>query len=96
MVTQDLALRFLVAALATWRVTSLLIAEDGPFHVFAWWRKQIAQTPLWSEAFSCMWCLSVWVGLLATVIALSSVWWLLWPLALSAVAIGLGRWLGQA
>lgn len=96
MVTHDLALRFLVAALATWRLTSLLVAEDGPGHVFAWWRKQVGTVGFWAELFGCVWCLSVWIGLLMTVVALTPAWWLLWPLALSAVTISLGRWLGQA
>ncbi len=92
----DLALRFLVAALATWRVTSLLVAEDGPGRIFARWKTRLGPTGFWSELFDCMWCLSVWIGLLTTVVALTPAWWLLWPLALSAVAIGIGRWLGQA
>ncbi len=63
----------LVSALATWRISNLLMFESGPFNALEIMRKWLgvkeAYDPdkLWtgfiSGLFSCMYCLSVWVGL---------------------------------
>lgn len=51
----------LVAALAVWRLTHLLHAEDGPFAWFARLRQAAARTPF-AEVFDCFYCLSLWVA----------------------------------
>ncbi|MET0341719.1 MAG: hypothetical protein ABW252_12010 [Polyangiales bacterium] len=56
-----MGLMTLVAALAVWRLTHLMHAEDGPFLVFARLRQAAASTPF-SEAFDCFYCLSLWVA----------------------------------
>ena len=96
-------LRFLVAALATWRLSSLLVAEDGPGRVFGRLRDFVgvedgAQPGFWRDLLGCIWCVSVWVGALCAFLAfLPGEWWyFLWPFALSAMAILIGRYLGQA
>lgn len=76
-----------VAALACWRITSLFIREDGPWHIFMHIRSLARRAGSLGAAFECHWCLSVWVGLLCTVIVLAGGWWSLLPFALSAVAI---------
>lgn len=58
---------FLLIALAVYRVSSMLVEEDGPFHVFLLWRKFMwAKAPQWvGQGFSCFYCLSFWVSLVA-------------------------------
>lgn len=60
---------------ATWRISSLLVAEDGPFYVFRKFRKRFgilhddSGTPyqypdkFMPQLLSCVWCTSIWVGL---------------------------------
>lgn len=59
--------------LATWRVSSLLVNEAGPFHVFRKLREitgitHIDEVPtmipdrFFAQLLSCVWCSSVWVG----------------------------------
>jgi hypothetical protein len=93
-------LEFVVFALATWRLSSLLSAEDGPWGMFAELRRFMGVryddhsipygTTMPSKLLACVWCLSVWVG------AFWALLWWLWPgvsfwlaapLALSAGAI---------
>lgn len=79
-------------ALATWRVSNMLVSERGPFDIFVWVRTQtgIQHYPDGDVAhadpknpLSCLWCTSVWVGLLLCIAPK----WLLRALAASAVAI---------
>jgi hypothetical protein len=79
--------RLIVAALATWRLSSLLLYESGPFGVFMHLRSQAAWTSFTAQLFSCMYCMSVWVGLLCAVLMLTEYRVVLLPFALSAVAI---------
>ena len=64
----------LLVGLSTWRVSSLLIREDGPWSIFnrlrAWAGvyRPGEVTPL-AELFSCVWCVSVWVACIHTLIA---------------------------
>jgi hypothetical protein len=82
---------FLLAALATWRITHLLSAEDGPWNLLASLRR-ILGTGFWATLVDCFYCLSLWVALpLAFVTGHSSrERLLLWP-ALSAAAIVIER-----
>jgi len=82
---------FVLGALAVWRVTHLLWAEDGPWDVLANLR-QLAGKSFLGKLLDCFYCLSLWV-------AAPLAWWLaqgwrhgllLW-LALSAGAILLER-----
>lgn len=81
--------RITVGILATWRLTSLIVNEDGPFKVFArlhnW--ANIYSPNFLAGLLDCVWCTSVWVGTGVAVIVLSPVWFVLWPFALSAGAI---------
>jgi hypothetical protein len=82
----------LILSLATWRVSSLFVVEDGPFKMFAKLRGKITLFGL----LSCLWCLSVWVG--AAVIA---AWYFVpfWtvilcaPFAVSGAAIMIDRYI---
>ncbi len=55
------ALRFGVAALATWRVTHLIAAEDGPADVVLRVRRRAGDSLL-GELMDCFACTSVWVA----------------------------------
>jgi len=68
----------LVLVLACWRLTSLMVQEEGPFGMFAKFRHLIgvrriegATTPygtnVVAEGLSCVWCCSVWVGAALTI-----------------------------
>jgi len=88
---------FTLLALATWRLTSLLYAEDGPYIVFERLRRKLgvyydeygnrqADNEI-GKAFNCPACLSVWVGVLVSLSYLLVSPWLWLPLALSTVSI---------
>jgi len=101
------AVEFLVFGLATWRASSLLVNEDGPWKVFFRLRKLAGiqhdedGKPLMipdrflAGILSCVWCCSMWTA---------TGWLLFWmgfpdaaktiatALAFSAVAIGMERW----
>jgi len=92
---------------ATWRLTSLLYREEGPFGIFVKLREKLGIQHIdgkpciypdrfWCKLFSCVWCLSVWVS--ATFV----VWYIFLPsvaiifalwLSLSTITIGLDKWL---
>lgn len=55
------AARFLVGALATWRVTHLLVEEDGPGDVVVRLR-QLAGDGWVGSALDCFYCLSIWTA----------------------------------
>lgn len=55
------ATRFLVGALATWRVTHLLVEEDGPADVVVRIRRR-AGDGLLGNALDCFYCLSIWTA----------------------------------
>lgn len=93
---------FIVFALATWRLSSLLTAEPGPFKVFQHIREaagiqhdedgRISVTPdtFAAGVLGCIWCVSVYIGAIAALCAL--LWpvvsfWLALPFALSAAAV---------
>jgi hypothetical protein len=81
----------LLAALAVWRVTHLLHAEDGPWDAVARLRGWVGDGFL-GRVMDCFYCASLWVALPPA--ALLATGWLhfalLWP-ALSAAAIILER-----
>ena len=96
--SQPLWLRLLIAALATWRLSSLLVnqKEAGPrkilFKIRDWagvYELDEDDEPLTDlgRLFSCIWCLSMWVAVPVAIMAVSPIWVLLIPLALSAAVI---------
>lgn len=54
-------MRFLVSALATWRVTHLLAREDGPGDIVVRFRRRLAHG-FWGRLLDCFYCLSLWVA----------------------------------
>jgi hypothetical protein len=53
--------RFVFAALAAWRVSFLLVREDGPGRVLAEWRER--RTGVLRELLGCVKCTGMWVAL---------------------------------
>ena len=81
--------------LATWRITHLLNAEDGPWNVIARFRRALGQGIL-GHLLDCFYCLSLWIAL-PLGFTIGQDWLerpLLW-LALSAGAIALERLLPE-
>lgn len=54
-------LLFFVATLATWRVTHLITAEDGPWNIVARLR-QAAGAGFFGQLMDCFYCASLWVA----------------------------------
>ena len=52
---------FVVSVLAVWRLTHLLTAEDGPWHVSVGLRRW-AGDGFWGTLLDCFQCLSVWIS----------------------------------
>ncbi|MGD0701493.1 MAG: hypothetical protein ABSA02_16615 [Trebonia sp.] len=55
------AIRFSLAALAAWRITHLLVAEDGPAALVARARSKLGSGPA-GELADCFGCMSMWVA----------------------------------
>ena len=82
--------RFALAALVTWRLTHLLVAEDGPADAIVRLRRLLGDSVA-GRAMDCFYCLSVWVAAPMTAVVTHSLDALLvWP-ALSAAACLLER-----
>lgn len=97
----------IVFGLATWRIASLLVNEDGPWFMFYRLRERVgighdAQRRILTipdrflaQVLSCVWCCSIWVGF-----GWLGFWWLFPEVVLklatafsfSAVAIMIEKW----
>lgn len=77
--------------LATFRLSLLLVQEDGPYSIFAKLRQRAKGTEV-GKALQCVWCTSVWAGLVL-VLANRYAPWLTRALAGSAGAIVIYEWL---
>jgi hypothetical protein len=53
-------LYFILISLAVWRITSLLVIEEGPWNIFLKLRRSIDS---YNSPLNCFWCMSVWVAL---------------------------------
>jgi Protein of unknown function (DUF1360) len=84
-------IEFSLVVLGTWRVTHLLVAEDGPWDVVIRIRARLGNSML-GQAMDCFYCLSLWVSaVFATLVADGPLEWLLVWLATSAAACLLER-----
>jgi hypothetical protein len=84
-------LRFLLAVLATWRLTHLLAEEDGPWDVVVRLRVWLGKSTL-GQALDCFYCLSLWIAApLALVLDRSLHYWFLTWLAVSGASCLLER-----
>jgi hypothetical protein len=85
----------LLYSLATWRISSLLVCEDGPADVFKRLRAAVCRSPFFSGLLSCVWCCSVWVGLVFALLGLDAplVVRIAAGLSFSTVSVILQRWM---
>lgn len=88
--------QLIVAALATWRISSLMLYEVGPFDLFLHVRSFASRWLFTAELFSCVYCISIWIGAACAILLLTPLWLLLIPFALSAVAVMVDRCLKPA
>jgi len=87
-------LTFVLAVLATWRVTHLLASEDGPADIIVRFRALLGQSIV-GKLMDCFNCLSLWIAALAALfVSRRPVEWLFCWLALSGGACLLER-IGQ-
>ena len=83
--------RFVLAVLATWRVTHLLASEDGPADIIVRFRALLGQSMV-GKLMDCFNCLSLWIAALAALfVSRRPVEWLFCWLALSGGACLLER-----
>lgn len=98
-------MNFLIGILATWRLSAMLSYEAGMFNIFIRFREFIgivhddngdvvdSDGSFLADLFSCIWCLSVWVGLFVGLIIyfFPVLVVIFYPFALSAGAILIER-----
>lgn len=53
---------FTLYGLAVWRISSLLVHEDGPYAIFRRIREASKGFEVFWQLFQCVWCTSVWIG----------------------------------
>lgn len=83
--------RFVLAALATWRVTHLLANEDGPADLIARFRVRLGQG-IAGKLMDCFHCLSLWIAAPAALfVSRRPLEWMFAWLALSGAACLLQR-----
>ncbi len=96
---------FLILALATFRISSLIADEDGPFGLFEWLRSLVGVKrdetgqPYGENNFAagviCLWCTSIWIGeilMCMHIISKQKTIRVCRPLALSTVTVIISRW----
>lgn len=84
---------FLILSLAVWRISNLLVNEDGPYQMLAEFRHSAVKV---THLFECVFCLSVWLGLIVAVAWYFYPFWAVvvtLPFALSAGAILADRYI---
>jgi hypothetical protein len=87
---------FVLAVLATWRITHLLANEDGPADVIFRLRRRVGEGPI-GNLMDCFNCMSIWIAapFALFVSASPAIWFVSW-LALSGGACLLERLGGTA
>jgi hypothetical protein len=88
---EPLLVRFVLAILATWRVTHLLANEDGPADIIFRLRRRLGEGMLGS-LMDCFNCLSLWIAApFALFVSTAPLTWVVSWLALSGGACLLAR-----
>jgi hypothetical protein len=59
---ESLYFRFLIAALATWRISFLLVREDGPWNIFAKLRAKVHSKAM-GRLLGCVKCTGMWTAI---------------------------------
>jgi hypothetical protein len=87
----NIGYRFVIAILATWRITHLLAKEDGPMDIIVRLRTRVGDGLL-GQLMDCFKCLSLWVAApMALFISQGPLEWMLGWLAISGAACLLER-----
>lgn len=87
-----IGLRFLLAVLATWRVTHLMTREDGPAEMIFRLRRRMG-AGFWGQLMDCFLCFSLFVAAaMAFFVASHPAAWVVSWLAISGGACLLERW----
>lgn len=55
-------MQYVVYSIAVWRLTHLLVAEDGPWDVVFYLRKKLGNSVA-GKAMDCFYCLSMWMAI---------------------------------
>lgn len=86
----------LIGVLLTWRITSLINAEAGPFDMFGKFRDLMGlgfdeyNRPTYkheaARMIACFWCASIWVGLFVSLV-MAQPWWLCFVYSSGAIMI---------
>lgn len=88
-------IRFVLAVLATWRVTHLLASEDGPAGLIVRFRALLGRSVA-GKLMDCFNCLSIWIAAPAALfVSLKPLEWLFCWLALSGGACLLERMVNE-
>lgn len=82
--------RVLVLVFATWRVSLLLVKDEGPFSIFETLRYVVRDTQA-GVLLACVRCTSFWVAWVVLGLAWLNLWWLLAGFALSGGVWALQR-----
>lgn len=84
-------MRFVLAVLATWRLTHLLASEDGPADIIVRFRTWLGQS-VTGELMDCFNCLSLWIAAPAALfVSRTPLEWMFCWLAVSGAACLLDR-----
>jgi len=97
-------LDFIILSLATWRISNLIVDEDGPWDILAKFRKFVGVFydersvrqggNIIANAMVCVWCISIWIAAFITgifLIAPEITIIVALPFAMSAFAIIIGE-----
>ena len=77
---------FVVCALATWRLTHLMVEEDGPFDLICRLRSMLGNSQA-GRAMDCFYCSSLWLAMpMALPISRTPLEWMFAWLSLSGAA----------
>lgn len=74
---------FVLAALATWRLTHLVASEDGPGDIIATLRQWLGDSFI-GKLMDCFFCVSLWIA--APIACLLTNKWTEWPMLLLAIS----------
>lgn len=91
---------FIVASLAVWRLSYMIVKENGPLMIFARLRAYLGQTQKRSgglfDMVSCVYCTSFWISLVAALWVAGDVFhWIGYTLAFSGAAGVIGAYMSS-
>lgn len=83
-------LNLLILSLATWRLAYMLVREDGPMKWIARFRARFS----FLKVFQCVHCMSIYCAFVLWLLTFTPLWWVVWLLAISGLALMLHRYTG--